>query len=78
MPEKSAEKAQQPRRWGRPRTPVSEARRNRVVTLVTDAEFEELTAFAQNTGQSVSALVRQLISEFLQNNNHNNFQHRDQ
>ena len=50
---------------GRPRTGAETARRNRVVTLVTDSEFEELRATADSTGQSVSALVHQIVSRFL-------------
>lgn len=51
---------------GRPRTPTDVARRNRVVTLVTDSEFEQLKAVAADTGRSVSAVVHQVLSQFLQ------------
>ena len=53
------------RRMGRPKTAAATARRNRVVTLVTDDEIEALRATADSTGQSVSALVHQIVSRFL-------------
>ena len=66
MSEKTTEKALQPRQMGRPRTPTEVARRNRVVTLVTDSEFEQLKTVAAVTERSVSAVVHQVISQFLQ------------
>lgn len=65
MSHKIVKKAQQPQ-MGRPRTPTDVARRNRVVTLVTDSEFEQLKTVAADTGRSVSAVVHQVISRFLQ------------
>ena len=53
------------RRLGRPPGPPETVRRNRVVTLLTDTEFEELTHIAYDQGESVSALVHQIISRYL-------------
>jgi len=65
MSGKTANKAQQRQRMGRPRTPTDVARRNRVVTLITDSEHKKLKTVADDKGQSVSALVHQVISQFL-------------
>lgn len=65
VPTMTEETANKARRMGRPRTGPKTARRNRVVTLVTDSEFKELRATADATGQSVSALVHQIVSRFL-------------
>ena len=40
-------------------------RRNRVVTMVTDGEFERLSALAQSEGRSVSAVVHEILSKHL-------------
>ena len=53
------------RRLGRPRRPAEVARRNRVVTLVTDAELEKLEILAERKGKSLSALVHQIVTQFL-------------
>ena len=42
------------------------ARRNRVVTLVTDSELESLQAAADIEDRSLSAFVHQILSQFLQ------------
>jgi hypothetical protein len=65
MTAKTVKKAKQ-QQMGRPRTPADIARRNRVVTLVTDSQFEQLKTVAADTERSVSAVVHQVISEFLQ------------
>ena len=48
---------------GRPRCPAETARRNRVVTMVTDAELEKLKTVADTERQSVSALVHEILSK---------------
>ena len=53
------------RRLGRPPGPPETVRRNRVVTLLTDTEFKELTQIADEEEESVSALVHQIISRYL-------------
>ncbi len=53
------------RRLGRPPGPPESIRRNRVVTLLTDAEFEKLTKIADKKDKSVSALVHQIVSRYL-------------
>jgi len=53
------------RRLGRPRHPSGVAHRNRVVTMVTDAELEKLATVANREGKSLSALVHQIVSQFL-------------
>lgn len=40
-------------------------RHERVVTLMTDAEFEKLTKLSHENEKSVSALVHQLVSRYL-------------
>ncbi len=53
------------RRLGRPPGAPESIRRNRVVTLMTDAEFEKLTRIADEEEKSVSAMVHQIISRYL-------------
>ena len=53
------------RRLGRPPGPPEAVRRRRVVTLLTDAEFKELTRIAEAEKESVSALVHRIIARFL-------------
>ena len=50
---------------GRPPRAPESIRRNRVVTLMTDAEFEKLTKVAEEKEESVSALVHQIVSRYL-------------
>ena len=52
-------------RLGRPPGAPESIRRNRVVTLLTDAEFEKLVRFADEEEKSVSAFVHQIISRYL-------------
>jgi hypothetical protein len=54
------------RRMGRPPQPTKTARRNRVVTLVTDAELKKLSAIADDENQSLSSLVHQILARHLQ------------
>jgi hypothetical protein len=65
MPNKRLQEKSQRRRMGRPAGPVTAARRNRVVTLVTDAEFEELTSIAEAENRSLSAVVHQILKNHL-------------
>ena len=53
------------RRLGRPPGPPESIRHKRVVTLMTDAEFEKLTKIADEKEKSVSALVHQIVSRYL-------------
>jgi hypothetical protein len=53
-----------PRR-GRPARDPQSIRRNRVVTLLTDAELEKLTRVADREEKSVSAFVHEVLSQFL-------------
>ena len=57
--------AQGRRRRGRPPGAPESIRNKRVVTLLTDSEFEKLTNLAAENGQSVSALVHELIAKHL-------------
>ncbi len=57
--------AQPSRSRGRPPRAPESVRRNRVVTLITDAEFEKLTKLAEKEGKSVSALTHEVLSRFL-------------
>jgi len=54
------------RRMGRPPQPTKTARRNRVVTLVTDAELKKLSALADDENRSLSAVVHQILAKHLQ------------
>ena len=65
MPERISKENPKKQQRGRPRRPERMARRNRVVTLVTDSELELLQAAADVEGQSISAFVRQILSQFL-------------
>lgn len=62
---KDFKKAITGRRLGRPRSAAKTARRNRLVTLVTDSEFDMLKTVADAKGRSISALVHQIVSQFL-------------
>ncbi len=53
------------RRRGRPPGAPESIRHRRVVTLVTDAEFEQLTKIADENDKSVSATAHQIISRYL-------------
>ena len=53
------------RRLGRPPGTPESVRRNRVVTLMTDAESEKLTKIADKEGKSVSALVHEVLLRFI-------------
>jgi hypothetical protein len=53
------------RRLGRPPGAPESLRHKRVVTLMTNAEFEKLTKIADKEEKSVSALVHQIISRYL-------------
>ncbi len=45
----------------RPQVSPDVARRNRVVTMVTDAEFETLQNLAKNEGESISSCVHDIL-----------------
>ena len=53
------------RKLGRPPGNPESCRRNRVVTLMTDAESEKLTQIAETEDKSVSALVHEVLSRFI-------------
>ncbi len=53
------------RRLGRPPGAPESIRRKRVVTLITDSEFEKLTKIAEKEGKSVSALTHEVLLRFL-------------
>ena len=53
------------RHTGRPRLPVDRARRNRVVTMVTDEELQRLMDCAEAGSTSVSSLVHDIVKQFL-------------
>ena len=53
------------RRLGRPPGAPESIRHNRVVTLMTDAEFEKLTKIADEKEKPVSALVHQIVLRYL-------------
>lgn len=63
--EKSERTAGPPRR-GRPRVMVEEARSRRVVTFVTGGELEHLERIAKEEDRSLSAVVRRIIEQHLQ------------
>ena len=52
-------------RLGRPPGDPESIRRRRVVTLVTDSEFEKLARIADEEEKSLSAMVHQIISQYL-------------
>jgi hypothetical protein len=53
------------RQLGRPRSPTETARRNRVVTMVTDSELQELKAIADENKSSMSSVVYKVLARFL-------------
>ena len=52
-------------RFGRPPGDPESIRRKRVVTLVTDSEFEKLARIADEKEKSLSSMVHQIISRYL-------------
>ncbi len=50
---------------GRPPGAPETLRRNRVVTMVTDAELGELSKLAQDKNRSLSAIVHEILSRHL-------------
>ena len=56
------------RERGRPRANPELIRRNRVVTLLTDKEFERLREIADEEGSSVSALVHKAVLQLFRRN----------
>ncbi len=52
-------------RLGRPPGTPESIRGKRVVTLMTDAEYEKLAKFASEEDKSISALVHQIVSRYL-------------
>lgn len=69
MMKKASTSATGKRSLGRPRSPVETARRNRVVTMVTDAELQKLTEIAGKDKSSVSAVVHSVLTRFLKRKN---------
>ena len=65
MPDERVQDKSQRRRMGRPARPAETARRNRVVTLVTDAELEKLTSIAEAEDRSLSSMVHQILNNHL-------------
>jgi hypothetical protein len=56
-------------RRGRPPGDPESVRHRRVVTLVTDAEYEKLTKSADENEKSISALVHQIVWRYLMRRN---------
>ncbi len=52
-------------RPGRPPKSIESLRRRRGVTLMTDAEYEELVRLARDQEETVSAMVHQVLSGYL-------------
>ena len=50
---------------GRPAGPPETVRRNRVVTFLTDAEFEKLEALADEKDEPLSAVLYEILSRAL-------------
>ena len=69
MARKRVQDTSQRRRMGRPARPAETARRNRVVTLVTDAELEKLTSIVEAENRSLSAVVHQILKKHLSRQN---------
>jgi len=59
----------QRRRMGRPVQPDENARRTRVVTLVTNAELTVLKSIAKTGNKSLSAVVHQILKDHLSQRN---------
>ncbi len=53
------------RQSGRPPLPVECARRNRVVTMVTDGEMQLLQNCADTSETTISSLVHDILKQFL-------------
>ena len=53
------------RRRGRPPSPPETSRSQRVVTFVTQSEFEQLSELALTEDKPLSTTVYQLLSEYL-------------
>ena len=54
------------KRLGRPKLPTQDARANRVVTFVTNDEFEKLRAGASAEGCSLSSYLHRLLKAGLE------------
>ncbi len=52
-------------RLGRPPGEPETVRRNRVVTMVTDAELRKLSERAQDKNRSLSAIIHEILSRHL-------------
>ena len=61
----TSEKHATRRRMGRPPCPPEIVRRNRVVTMVTDAELRKLSKVANDENRSLSAVVHEILSRHL-------------
>jgi len=53
------------RRAGRPPSSPDTVRRNRVVTMVTDAELAKLKSLVEAEGKSLSFVVHDVLSRYL-------------
>ena len=60
-----AKRKTQRRRLGRPPHPPESVRGNRVVTFVTDAEYEKLERLAERSDRSLSAAVYEILARSL-------------
>jgi hypothetical protein len=56
---------QAPAHRGRPPIPADVARRNRLVTFVTDRELEQLSRIADESGASMSGICHQILAGYL-------------
>jgi hypothetical protein len=63
--EKTSQGRKKRKRMGRPLAAQETARRNRVVTMVTDSELEKLSMLADQEDKSLSAVVHQILSKRL-------------
>jgi len=52
-------------RFGRPLKPRDEVRSERVVSFVTQGEFDALCELARKNGESLSAVIRRILSSNL-------------
>jgi len=64
---KRASRPRAARQTGRPSLPVGVVRRNRVVTMVTDSEFQRLQDCADENNTTVSSFVHDILRQFLAN-----------
>lgn len=57
------------KKMGRPPIPPQKARSNRVVTLLTDKEYDRLKEWAESKGTTLSQACRIILGRYLENRN---------